>query len=187
MNDVPNKEELLRRSRKAFDDLTDLCSRIPEKMFFDQPAAGEWSMAQHVQHLIISTRTATAPFALPRFIVRLIGGRSNRPGMTYDELVQKYKNRLAGGGKARGRYIPSPINPSTGRDRLLDQWTKATVLYQKALQKRYTEEQLDQYTVPHPLLGKITLRELAFFTMYHTGHHLNNIKRSLSAALRRDN
>ena len=38
------------------------------------------------------------------------------------------------------------------------------------------EEDLDRYLAPHPLLGKITLRELAYFTIYHTHHHLQIIK-----------
>jgi hypothetical protein len=39
------------------------------------------------------------------------------------------------------------------------------------------EERLDQYLAPHPLLGKITLRELTFFTIYHSHHHLDSIRK----------
>jgi hypothetical protein len=38
------------------------------------------------------------------------------------------------------------------------------------------EAKLDNFIAPHPLLGKITLRELCYFTIYHTQHHLHNIK-----------
>ena len=40
----------------------------------------------------------------------------------------------------------------------------------------WTEEELDTYLIPHPLIGKMTLRELLFFTVYHIGHHLKTIK-----------
>lgn len=179
---VPHKEELLRQSAEAFEELTHLCSRISAEIFFRQPATDQWSIAQHVQHLVISTRTATAPYALPKFIVGLIGGRARRPGMSYEELVQRYKDKLAAGGKARGRYVPSPVDPSVGRDNILLRWTKATALYRKAMQNNCSEEQLDRYTVPHPLLGRITLRELAFFTICHTHHHIASISKLLSTS-----
>ena len=33
--------------------------------------------------------------------------------------------------------------------------------------KELEEEQPDQYLAPHPLMGRITLRELCYFTIYH--------------------
>ena len=46
--------------------------------------------------------------------------------------------------------------------------------------KKWKDAQLDQYIAPHPLLGKITVRELCYFTIYHTQHHLNIIKERLT-------
>ena len=40
-----------------------------------------------------------------------------------------------------------------------------------AIEKNWKDTQLDQYIVPHPLLGKITLREMGYFTIYHVQHH----------------
>lgn len=48
-----------------------------------------------------------------------------------------------------------------------------------AINKNWSDPQLDQYLAPHPLLGKLTLRELGYFTIYHTEHHLNIIKERL--------
>ena len=36
----------------------------------------------------------------------------------------------------------------------------------------YSEQQLDTFILPHPLLGKVTLREMMYFTIYHAEHHL---------------
>ena len=49
-----------------------------------------------------------------------------------------------------------------------------------ALQTKWDDKQLDKYLAPHPLLGKITLRELSYFTIYHTEHHLLIIKERLA-------
>jgi hypothetical protein len=44
----------------------------------------------------------------------------------------------------------------------------------------YSEDELDQYILPHPLLGKLTLREMLFFTIYHVKHHENLIINQVS-------
>ena len=33
------------------------------------------------------------------------------------------------------------------------------------------EKDLDFYVLPHPLIGKLTLREMLFFCIYHVQHH----------------
>ena len=34
---------------------------------------------------------------------------------------------------------------------------------------------LDRYRLPHPLIGKLTLRELLLWTLYHNAHHVQRI------------
>ncbi|MFT3827788.1 MAG: DinB family protein [Chitinophagaceae bacterium] len=170
-----NKAQILSESEKAFRELTNYCHDLPADKLFFQPE-DKWSIAQHIQHLIIATRTATAAYALPKFIVRWIAGKPNRPSRSMDDLVNKYKLKLATGAKASGRYIPAPVRSSIGKEKLMENWQKATATYLSAIHKNWKEEQFDQYIAPHPLLGKITLRELCYFTAYHTGHHLASIK-----------
>ena len=38
---------------------------------------------------------------------------------------------------------------------------------------------LDRCRLPHPLLGKLTVREMMFFTLYHYEHHRAIIARRL--------
>ena len=171
-------DEILKRSQQEFNRLTEFCIQFPDHRFFQQPAEDKWSAAQHLKHLIISTRTTTAAYALPKFLVRIVGGKPNRPSLSYETLVIKYQAKLRQGAKASGRYIPGKIKASNGKNPLLTQWNKATRLYLDAIKKNWTNGQLDKYIVSHPLLGKITLRELSYFTIYHTYHHYNNIKNS---------
>ena len=88
----------------------------------------------------------------------------------YDELVAKYKLKLEQGGKASGRFIPKPIPASYGKQKMLDQFKRSMDKLVHAIQSKWKEPQLDQYIAPHPLLGKITLRELGYFTSHHTYH-----------------
>lgn len=168
------KEEIIKATEKIFDQFTNYCKSIEENIFFDKPTP-KWSIAENVQHLIVSTNTTTLAFLLPRFLVRLVGGKPNRSSKTYEELVNKYKNKLAEGGAASGHFIPKPIKINFGKEKLIANWSKATAKHLAALQKNRTEDDLDNYLVKHPLLGRITLRELCYFTIYHTEHHLNII------------
>lgn len=170
--------EILRRSQQEFNRLTEFCIQFPDDLFFQQPSEDKWSPAQHLKHLIISTRTTTAAYALPKFLVRMVGGRPNRPSSSYEALVTKYQAILQQGAKAKGRYIPGAIMASKGKNTLLEQWKKVTDHYLDAVKKNWTSDQLDKYIVSHPALGKITLRELSYFTIYHTYHHYNIIANS---------
>ena len=42
-----------------------------------------------------------------------------------------------------------------------------------------SESDLDTLQAPHPLLGKLTLRELMYFTIYHAQHHQRNVEMGL--------
>jgi len=104
--------------------------------------------------------------------------KSNRPSKTYEELLAKYKQKLAQGGKASGRYLPK--THFTKKLTLIQKWQKENENYLEAVELKWSDDQLDHYIAPHPLLGKLTLRELCYFTIYHTEHHLNIIKARLT-------
>jgi hypothetical protein len=170
------KDAIIAASEKIFSAFTDQCNSMNDIVFFDKPTS-KWSVAENVQHLIVSTNTSTLAFILPLFVVRLVAGKPNRESKTYDALVDKYKAKLAAGGAASGRFVPKPIAIKAGKEKLITDWNKATQKYLAALLKNRTENELDKYLVRHPLLGKITLRELCYFTIYHTRHHLEIITR----------
>jgi hypothetical protein len=152
------------------------CSSLSDENFFYQPE-GKWSPAQQVNHLVAATANASLAFTIPKFMVRWVGGKPNRPSRSYDELVAKYKLKLEQGGRASKRYIPKPIPASYGKEKLLNNFAKAMDKMAIAIKKNWKESQPDQYLAPHPLLGKITLRELGYFTIHHTYHHLESIQK----------
>ncbi len=169
-----NKKDILPASKKSFTDFTNYCNNLNEVSFFAKPNE-KWSVAENVQHLIVSTNTSALAFFLPKFIVSWIGGKPNRKSKTYEELVDKYNLKLAQGGTASGRFVPKPIKINFGKEKMIANWNKATAKYLTALEKNRTEDDLENYLVKHPLLGKITLRELCYFTIFHTQHHLKTI------------
>jgi hypothetical protein len=171
-----NIAEIEQGFEKAANELNDYCSALSGQQFFNQPPE-KWSVAQQVKHLTTATRAATLPFTLPKFMVKWATGKPNRHSRTYDELVTKYRSKLQQGGRASGRFVPEQISATYGKDKMLQQYLKAMQKMSAAVKKKWTETQTDQYLAPHPLLGKITLRELCYFTIYHTWHHLESIRK----------
>ena len=170
-----SREQIIAASEKIFHAFTQTCNAIDEIAFF-QHTSGKWSVAENVRHLIISTNTTTLAYTLPALIVRWIGGKPNRNSRSYEELVDKYKYKLADGGKASGKFVPKEITITYGKEKLMKEWRKAISKFIAALKNKTSETKLDDYLVKHPLLGRITLRELCYFTIYHTEHHLNIIQ-----------
>lgn len=170
------KTEIITGAENIFNQFSEHCNSITENDFFKRPE-NIWSVAENLQHLIISTNTTTLAYQLPKFLVRWIGGTPNRPSRSYDELKTKYYKKLSEGGKASARFIPKPIQIKYGKQKLLDNWDKATSKFITSLTDKRTEDDLDNYLVKHPLLGRITLRELGYFTIFHTEHHLQSIKK----------
>ena len=172
-----HKEEIIKASKNIFNEFSDTCLQIPDDKFFSQPIE-KWSIAQNVDHLTKAVNTTRLAYSLPKVFVRMLFGKANRPSKTYDELVAKYKLKLAQGGKASGRYLPK--TKFTKKLTLIQKWQKANETYLEAIELKWNDEQLDIYIAPHPLLGKLTLRELCHFTIYHTEHHLSIIKARLT-------
>ena len=173
-----SKDEIIAKLHAAGDEFVKFCGEIETAEFFRQPGE-KWSIAQNVEHLTISANKTRLPFILPKFIVRYYTGKPNRASRSYDDLVNKYKSKLQQGGKASGVFIPDATTGDTGSEKILADFFKSMTRLIKAIKKHWRDEQLDSYLAPHPLLGKITLRELGYFTIYHTYHHLYIIRRSL--------
>lgn len=170
------KKEIIHAAENMFNQFTGFCEALDDQQFFKVPVAGKWSVAENVQHLVVSTSTTTLAYSLPAFIVRLIGGTPNRNSMPYEALAQKYGNKLAAGGRASGRFVPTRGSIQTSKTQMLTNWKRVTEKFIRVLQNKTSESKLDDYLARHPLLGRITLRELCYFTIFHTEHHLNIIR-----------
>jgi hypothetical protein len=170
------KTDIIIATEKIFARFTEVCNSIDESPFFTR-LADKWSIAENVQHIIISTNMSSLAWYLPRFIVRWMAGKPNRNSRTYDELKDKYYKKLADGGRASARFVPKPIQIKYGKQRLMENWQKAAAKFISTLAKNRNENDLDNYLVKHPLLCRITLRELGYFTIFHTEHHLNTIEK----------
>lgn len=134
-----------------------------------------WTPAEHLDHLNIAVSAVARGFAMSRLLLRLRFGRARRASRRYEVLRADYQARLATGVGATGPFVPprnhSVENDSIRQQRLLMRWHRVNERLRNAL-SQWSESDLDRLQLPHPILGKLTAREMVFFTIYHGGHHI---------------
>jgi hypothetical protein len=138
-----------------------------------RPSNDKWTAGQHVIHLVQSTQPLLKALKLPIFLLKWRFGKSNRPSRTYDEVVKRYQEKLAAAGP--GVVGPFSRNMPQSNSVEIDIWfDQLERLTQKINQKtsQLSNTQLDTVLLPHPLMGKMTLREMLMWNTYHTKHHL---------------
>jgi len=95
-------------------------------------------------------------------------GKSKTGSRSYESLVTAYQAKLQAGGKAPFLYEPGKATFSKERDLKRLQTLVAKLTERIALLE---DSEMDSILLPHPLLGKLTIRELLHFALYHVGHH----------------
>lgn len=171
-----NREEIIEKLKSGYREFcTTVSSLNPNQFEFAE--AGKWNAGLTLDHLYRAVSALTKAMMLPKFLFRILFGKSNRPTRGYEELVKKYQGKLEAGGKASGRYLPSKLTFANQikTERALEKSVEALCNQLK----HYSETQLDAYILPHPLLGKITIREMMYFTIYHAEHHRKIILRDI--------
>ena len=173
MREITTKEQLIHMLEVSNQRVIDWFTEMPVETFFIR--FGEiWSASDNVDHLIKAHRPIAKALKLPKITLRAIFGKPDRAAIPYEELCQNYRNEIAKGAQASGRYLPNQENPDTNTEtkkrELLDQFSKASTELVLAVEK-WNDTELDEYLLPHPILGKLTIREMIFFTIYHNLRH----------------
>ena len=76
----------------------------------------------------------------------------------------------------------NPSNPVHSQQSLIQKWLEVSERLPAAL-ANWNEKALDRHCLPHPVLGKLTVREMLFFTLYHNTHHVNDVERLLASGV----
>lgn len=160
--------ELQRKLKESHVHFIGTINRVTDADFI-KSVNQKWTAGQQLDHIIKSVAPVSLALALPAFLLKMSFGKANRPSRTYDQLVEKYQGKLQEGGRAPGRFVPAAI--SLGQRTSLISRLEKLVASLSARVEGFSEQQLDLLILPHPLLGKLTLREMIYFTIYHAGHH----------------
>jgi uncharacterized damage-inducible protein DinB len=127
-----------------------------------------------LDHLIKAHKPIAKALKFPKITLHAMFGKPEKSSMAYEELCQIYRDEIAKGAKASGRFLPAQENPAERakekKKELLDQWSRVSAELVSVAEK-WDEGDLEQYQLPHPILGKLTIREMLYFTIYHNLRH----------------
>lgn len=147
----------------------------PDELWTEGPE-GKWTTGQHVLHLLQSITPLNNALSLPKFFVRYKFGKANRPVRDYDAIIKRYKERLA---ESQGKTFKGSQNMKvpnlTDKHYLINRiQTESKKLQYKT--KKISNTNLDSLVLPHPLMGKMPVREIIMWSAYHVEHHLETLK-----------
>ncbi|WP_431136637.1 DinB family protein [Psychroserpens mesophilus] len=139
---------------------------------------GKWTTGQHTLHLLQSIKPLNDALSMPKFLLRYKFGKANRTVRNYQTVINRYQERLkeAQGitfGPSRNMEIP----PLTEKQYILDRLqVEGKKLAYKT--RKISDQNLDTLILPHPLMGKMPIREIIMWTAHHIEHHTNTLRKN---------
>ncbi len=153
-------------------ELYDWLKGHPDELWVKGPQ-NKWNTGEHIVHLVQSGNALNKGLMLPKFYLKYKFGTNNRENRTYPQIVKKYQDKLAANPNA-----VSPISKEMPEITLANKEAFILKLEKEKLKlikkfQKFSDTDLDTYLLPHPLLGRMTIREIVMWTAYHTEHHHN--------------
>lgn len=170
------KAEILQQFSERHQTFVTLITSLSQEEFLFIKS-DKWTAGQQLDHIYRSVKPLKMALGLPKFVPRLLFGKANRPSKDYDNLVKKYVAKLASDYKVSKQFLPKSI--AFEESKSLENKLLHTIQMLCNHLNKYDEPELDSYILPHPLLGKLTLREMLYFTVYHVEHHHKATLRNL--------
>lgn len=173
---VQTRSDILTSLQRLHRESQEYISTLTESEFFT-PQGEKWSPAEQVRHLTKSVRPLAKALRLPRLVLAFMFDRKGKTSRSFSEIEMLYRSKLKTGVTA-GRFTPSPQpapdDPRARRTEIVQHWRETHRALEQAIQT-WPEAVLDRYRLPHPILGKLTIREMLFFTLYHNAHHVRQV------------
>ena len=136
----------------------------------------KWTTGQHILHLVNSLQLLNNALSYPKFILKYKFGVCNRAPRNYKTIAKKYDEKLEKNQARATKFNQSLKKPILkDKERLITRFK----IQQKKLQyktKKISDKNLDNLIIPHPLMGKMTIREIIMWTAHHTEHHTETLK-----------
>jgi len=139
---------------------------------------GKWTISQQILHLANSLQALNKSLIYPRVFFKYRFGTSKRESRDYDTIVKKFQEKLIEK-QHKAKKVNRKIKKTKQKDR--ERLLTRLQIQSKKLQykiKRISDENLDTLVLPHPFMGKMTVREFIMWTAYHTEHHTKILKKN---------
>lgn len=169
------KEEIVQLLDSSYTSFIEFVLNSGQEFWLSAPP-NKWTTGQHTLHLLQSTKPLNLALSLPKVLIRWKYGTSNRSPRSYQQVVMRYKERLA---ENQGKVYKASENMGfpdhSEKSYLLDRLQVESKKLQYKTQ-HLSDKALDKYILPHPLMGKMPFREIIMWSAYHAEHHLQTLK-----------
>lgn len=147
---------------------------LSEEEFFKNHQEDKWSTAQQIDHLRKTSKLINRSFYLSKPILWYRFGKLKREEHDYETLEKLFKDKI----KVSVLSSPQKLMPgdlsSTSKTELINRYVNTNQKLITSLRGK-KEAYLSNYVLPHPILGKLSIREMAYFVAIHTQHHFDLI------------
>jgi hypothetical protein len=170
-----DKEEIAELIDAKHSELIHWLEQQPNESWTQGPE-GKWTQGQQALHLLQSIVPLNNALSLPKFLIRYKFGKANRSVRDYNTVVNRYQERLK---DAKGKTFKGSQNmkvPTINEKQyILNRLqTESKKLQYKT--KKISDKNLDKLILPHPLMGKMPIREIIMWTAHHVEHHTEILK-----------
>lgn len=139
----------------------------------------KWNAAQQLEHIVLCVKPLVQVYSMERDTIKKMFGSTNRASESYDALIEKYKEKLLQGGKAPEKFVPIK-NSEASKESLIESLKNMLEILCISIDS-FSEKELDELCIPHPLLGNLTLREMLYNAISHVEHHHQSTIRNLTS------
>ncbi len=169
-----NKENIIHLLTEKEQKLIDWLENQPKENWIKGPE-GKWTTGQHVLHLVEATKALNKGLSIPKFILSSKFGKTNRAPRDYDVVVKRYHDRLLKSQEVAVAFNSKLKTPTLSeRKQLIDSLKTQNKKLQNKV-KKWSDKNLDTYLLPHPLMGRMPIREVVMWSAYHIEHHTTTL------------
>lgn len=172
--ETPTKDQLIQDLKKSFQQLINWINEQPESQFNEVILEGKWTIAGHLYHLIKTTKGVSQGMVMPKLGLKTMFGKNNRTERTFQEMADKYNATIIQQNVAAPGQFEAKADRTFVRPALISRFEEELNDFIKALDN-WEEADMSIYVLPHPVIGKCTIREFIYFTIIHTDHHLETL------------
>lgn len=168
------KDDIIILLEDKHQQLFDWLAEQPEETWENGPQE-KWTTGQHILHLVDSIKKLNHAMSYPKFLLKYKFGTSNRALRSYDEVTKRYQEKLALNQEKAKAFNSGLKSPTIQQKKQL--LTTLQVQNKKLQHKtrKWKDKDLDNLILPHPLMGKMPIREIVMWTAHHTEHHTKTL------------
>lgn len=168
------KQELISMFIRNHRETMDYINQLDEQQF-TSGFNSKWTAGQHLKHILLTIVPFPGALASKTVLLEKFGV-VDRPTWNYETVLENYAKTSL---KAPDQFLPGDEITPDAKGELNAELLEVLENIHSELNK-YTEEELDTLVLPHPLLGKLTIREMFYLMGYHPLHHQKQLESMLA-------